>query len=116
MQAAEALRAEGLDVGVVNARFVKPIDTDMIRRCLEGDKFVVTVEEANLMGGFGSAFLEAANEMRLSAVNVHRIGVPDEFVEHQDRSEVLAELKLDADGIAETCRAAAKQVKLSLKV
>ena len=113
MQAAEALRAEGLDVGVVNARFVKPIDTEMIRRCLDGDKFVVTVEEANLMGGFGSAFLEAANEMRLSAVNVHRIGVPDEFVEHQDRSEVLAELKLDADGIAETCRSAAKQIKMN---
>ena len=112
-EAAETLQAEGLDVGVVNARFVKPIDTEMIKRAITNSEFVVTVEEAMLMGGFGSAVLEAANEMKLDASKVYRIGIPDEFVEHQDRHEVLAELKLDAVGIAETCREAAKQVKLN---
>jgi len=112
LEAAKILQTEGLDVGVVNARFVKPIDTDMIRQTLSNSKFVITVEEANLMGGFGSAFLEAANDMGLNASNVHRIGVPDEFVEHQSRPEVLASLKLDTQGIAETCRAAAKKVQL----
>lgn len=112
LDAAEALRADGFDVGVVNARFVKPIDRDMIRKALTESAFVVTVEEANLMGGFGSAVLEAANEMRLETTHVFRIGVPDQFVEHQSRPEILAELKLDAAGIAETCREAAKQTKV----
>ena len=116
MNAAETLRSEGLDVGVINARFVKPIDTEMIRHSLTHSQFVVTVEEAMLMGGFGSAVLEAANEMKLDSSKVFRIGIPDEFVEHQDRSEVLAELKLDAAGIAETCRAAANQVKLNSQI
>ncbi len=114
--AAEILREEGLDVGVINARFVKPIDTEMIRQALTDSSFVVTVEEAMLMGGFGSALFEAANDMRIDASHVFRIGIPDEFVEHQDRSEVLAALKLDAPGIAETCREAAQQVKLGKKV
>ncbi|MGI9495094.1 MAG: 1-deoxy-D-xylulose-5-phosphate synthase [Mariniblastus sp.] len=112
LEAAEILQSEGLDVGVVNARFVKPIDTEMIRQALANSKFVITVEEANLMGGFGSAFLESANEMGLNASKVRRIGIPDEFVEHQSRPEVLASLKLDTAGIAETCRAAAKNAQL----
>ncbi len=112
LEAAEILQSEGLDVGVVNARFVKPIDTEMIRQTLANSKFVITVEEANLMGGFGSAFLESANEMGLNASKVRRIGIPDEFVEHQSRPEVLASLKLDTEGIAETCRAAAKNTQL----
>lgn len=116
LEAAEALRAEGLEIGVVNARFVKPIDTEMIRNALTNSAFVVTVEEAMLMGGFGSALLEAASEMRLDTSQVHRIGVPDEFMEHQSRAEILAALKLDAAGIAETCREAAKQVKLKTQV
>lgn len=116
MEAAELLRADGLDVGVVNARFVKPIDTEMIRNALTDSTFVVTVEEAMLMGGFGSALLESANEMGLDTSRVHRLGVPDEFVEHQSRTEVLAELKIDAAGIAECCREAAKQAKLKSQV
>ena len=116
LQAAEVLQAEGLDVGVVNARFVKPIDNEMIRETLSASKFVITVEEANLMGGFGSAFLEAANDMGLSTSNVHRIGIPDEFVEHQSRPEVLAAMKLDTQGIVETCRAAAKKLQLKSQV
>ncbi|MDB4368885.1 1-deoxy-D-xylulose-5-phosphate synthase, partial [bacterium] len=112
LEAAGILQSEGLDVGVVNARFVKPIDNEMIRQTLANSKFVITVEEANLMGGFGSAFLEAASDMGLNASNVHRIGIPDEFVEHQSRPEVLAAMKLDTQGITETCRAAAKKIQL----
>ena len=76
----------------------------MVKRCLTEFDFVVTVEEAMLMGGFGSAFLEEANSQRLSSVNVHRIGVPDEFIHHAERAEVLADLKLDAAGVASVCR------------
>ena len=63
---------------------------------------VVTVEEGTLEGGFGSAVLEAANAAGLDTRNIVRLGIPDRFVEHGERGELLAELGLDVDGI---CRA-----------
>jgi 1-deoxy-D-xylulose-5-phosphate synthase len=104
IKAAAALRDEGLDVGVINARFVKPLDTETILRAIGNASFVVTVEEAALMGGFGSAVVEAACDAGISAAHVRRLGIPDHFVEHAERSELLADLGLDPEGIAETCR------------
>lgn len=66
IQAAEQLREAGLDVGVINARFVKPLDTATIFRAIEDTSFVLTVEEGTLLGGFGSAVLEAANAAQVS--------------------------------------------------
>ena len=111
IEAAEKLREEGLDVGVVNARFIKPIDQDVIRKALTETGFVVTVEEGMLMGGYGAAVLEAANEMRLDATRVYRIGIPDKFMEHASRDELFEELRLDAKGVAQTCREAAQNSK-----
>jgi 1-deoxy-D-xylulose-5-phosphate synthase len=104
MQAAAALREEGLDVGVINARFVKPLDTETILRAVSTSPFVVTVEEGALMTGFGSAVLEAACDAGLNTSHIRRLGVPDRYIEHAERSEQLADLGLDAVGIAETCR------------
>jgi 1-deoxy-D-xylulose-5-phosphate synthase len=70
---------------------------------------VVTVEEGALAGGFGSAVLEAATDAGLSCNHVRRLGIPDRFVEHADRGELLADLGLDAAGIAASCRAAADE-------
>lgn len=56
------------------------------------------------MGGFGSAVLEAACEMNLDTSRIRRLGVPDRFIEHADRGELLADLGLDARGIAAACR------------
>ena len=56
------------------------------------------------MGGFGSAVLEAASEMRLDTNRIHRLGLPDRFAEHGERGELLSDLGLDAAGIAQTCR------------
>ena len=109
LAAAEQLSENGIDVGVVNARFVKPIDREMVRDAIENHDFVITVEEAMLQGGFGSAVLEIANEMGLDARKVSRIGIPDRFVQHGDREGLLADLKLDTKGIVETCQTAAKQ-------
>lgn len=114
LAAAETLKNEGLDVGVVSARFVKPMDLEMVRKALTETGFVVTVEEAMLMGGFGSALLETANELGLDTKKVHRVGIPDVFVEHGDRSDLLADLRLDADGIAETCRDAARNSRFQI--
>ncbi len=98
IEAAEKLRGEGLDVGVVNARFVKPVDEDVIRRAIETG-FVITIEENAICGGFGSAVLEAANRMGEPTDRIKVLAIPDEFVEHGPRGELLADLNLDAAGL-----------------
>ncbi|MFM2096516.1 MAG: 1-deoxy-D-xylulose-5-phosphate synthase [Planctomycetota bacterium] len=104
LKAAESLRAEGYDVGVVNARFIKPLDRATLERALREAQCVVTIEEGCLMGGYGSAVLEAASEMGLDTSRIVRLGIPDRFVEHGERNELLADLGLDAAGIARASR------------
>lgn len=108
-KAARELADEGLEVGVVNARFIKPIDREVIRRAYEETGFVVTVEEAALDGGFGSAVVEAAADMQLNAAATRRMGIPDRYIEHGDRNELLADLGLNSQGIAAACRELARQ-------
>ena len=104
VDAAEKLAEEGVELAVINARFVKPLDTRAILQAVREQPFVVTVEEGCLMGGFGSAVLEAANDAGLDTSHIRRLGIPDQFIEHADRSEQLAKLGLSSRGIAETCR------------
>jgi 1-deoxy-D-xylulose-5-phosphate synthase len=101
--AAERLKADGLSVGVINARFVKPVDEDMIVKAA-GAGFVITVEENALMGGFGSAVLEAANRRGVTTDRFRILAIPDEFVEHGDRDELLADLGLDANGLVRAAK------------
>ena len=109
VEAADRLADDGLEVGVINARFVKPLDTQTILRTVQQSPFVLTVEEGALMGGFGSAVLEAASEAGLDTSKVRRLGIPDRFVEHGSREELLADLGLDGQGIAQACRQLASQ-------
>ncbi len=97
LKAAAQLREEGLDIGVINARFIKPLDTETILRAVESCPLVVTVEEGALMTGFGSAVLEAVSDAGLNTSHVRRLGIPDRFIEHGERGELLAALGLDTD-------------------
>jgi 1-deoxy-D-xylulose-5-phosphate synthase len=106
LQAAHKLREEGLNVAVVNARFVKPLDREAILPLVERMPFVITVEEGTLQGGFGSAVLEACNAERIDTRNVIRLGIPDRFIEHAERGELLADLGLDVEGLCRTARRA----------
>jgi 1-deoxy-D-xylulose-5-phosphate synthase len=103
LAAAAELRGEGLDLSVINARFVKPLDPTILER-IEAAPWTVTLEENVLQTGFGSAVLEAVNDAGLPAGTIVRLGLPDRFVEHGERAELLADLGLDAAGIAATCR------------
>jgi 1-deoxy-D-xylulose-5-phosphate synthase len=113
VRAANLLHDEGLDVGVINARFVKPLDTETILKAVRECPFVVTVEEGCLAAGFGSAVLEAANQAGLDTRRIRRLGVPDQFVEHGDRGELLADLGLDCAAIAQACRELAGRIGAS---
>ncbi|MCS7016454.1 MAG: 1-deoxy-D-xylulose-5-phosphate synthase, partial [Gemmatales bacterium] len=116
--AAETLRSqEGLDLAVINARFAKPLDRATILRAVQELPFVITVEEGTLEGGFGSAVLEAANADGLDTRNIHRLGIPDRFIEPGERGELLADLGLDTTGLIHTIRQLARQnLRLSATV
>ncbi len=97
---AHALLAErGVRATVVNCRFVKPIDIDLIAGVARRVPRIITVEENVRQGGFGSAVLEALNDQGITHVAVERLGVPDIFVEHGSPDVLRAKYGLDADGI-----------------
>lgn len=104
LEAADLLAQEGLEVAVINPRFVKPLDSELLERVFSQCRFVVTVEEGALMGGFGSAVLELASDRGWDTRHLRRLGIPDCFVEHGEREELLAELGLSPAGIAAKCR------------
>jgi 1-deoxy-D-xylulose-5-phosphate synthase len=108
LQAAEILREHGIAATVVNARFAKPLDTELIVPLARQLGRVVTIEEGCLPGGFGSAVLEALQEHEV-LVPVTRIGVPDILVEHATPEQSKAELGLTSAQIAEQILAKVKQ-------
>jgi len=101
MAAADILAENGIDAGVVNARFAKPVDRDMVEAAFRSNVPVVTVEDHSIAGGFGSVILETAQELGLSAARMVRLGLPaDRFIAHGSRAGQLAECGIDATGIA----------------
>lgn len=100
LEAAERLASEGIQATVVNARFVKPLDEELIAHIATEHSLVLTVEEAYLAGGFGSAVMELLEEKGLlDGTTAIRLGVPDKIVTHGDPKALLAEFGLDAAGI-----------------
>jgi 1-deoxy-D-xylulose-5-phosphate synthase len=99
-EAAENLAKAGIEATVVNARFVKPLDAGLLLALARTRRLIVTVEEAYLAGGFGSAVAELLEENGLlDAVRLVRMGVPDRIITHGDPKLLLAKYGLDADGI-----------------
>jgi 1-deoxy-D-xylulose-5-phosphate synthase len=100
LQVAELLNEHGISATVVNARFAKPLDTELIVPLAQKIGKVVTVEEGCLMGGFGSAVLEALNDENV-LVPVYRIGVPDILVEHASPEQSFSSLGLSSGQICD---------------
>jgi 1-deoxy-D-xylulose-5-phosphate synthase len=102
--AAEILAAEDIRFSVVNARFVKPLDRELILSLVEKTGVLVTVEENVLQGGFGTAVMELLEEEGLEGVRVLRLGFPDTYIEQGEQSALRAIYGLDAAGIARAIR------------
>ena len=94
LESAEELEARGISVKVVNARFIKPLDYKMLDGLFEEQLPILTIEEAVLEGGFGSAILEYAHESGQHDVVIERMGIPDQFIEHGSVSRLLEDIHL----------------------
>jgi 1-deoxy-D-xylulose-5-phosphate synthase len=104
LEAAKRLAEEGISVAVVNARFVKPIDDEMIVSLAKKTGRIVTAEEHALYGGFGSAVLECLDARGVTGVKTLRIGLPDTYIEHGPQKVLRQKYGLDADGIYKSVR------------
>lgn len=104
MEAAKFLQKQGISVKVVNARFIKPLDEAMLEAIFRTGMPVLTVEEAVLAGGFGSAVLEFAGDHGFSDRIIRRIGIPDRFVEHGSVKELWQEIGLTKDRLIQEVR------------
>ncbi|MBH9967387.1 1-deoxy-D-xylulose-5-phosphate synthase [Bacillus sp. V3] len=99
LEAAKELEEQGISVRVVNARFIKPMDEKMLKSIFEEDIPVLTIEEAVLQGGFGSAVLEYVQENGYRNAVVDRIGIPDYFIEHGSVKELLNEIGMTKENV-----------------
>jgi 1-deoxy-D-xylulose-5-phosphate synthase len=118
VEVAERLGRDGWSVGVVNARFAKPLDRDLIVEQARGKRLIVTFEESVVTGGFGSAVLEAIEDARLTDASlrdtsVRILGIPaDRFVDHGAVADLRRMLRLDVDGLEAQVREAAAALRL----
>ena len=103
LEVAEILSKEGVEATVINARFAKPIDEQLLRELGQGKSAspIITLEDHALAGGFGSAVLETAQELGLDTRRIVRFGLPDSYIEHHSRKDQLIEAGLDCAGIVE---------------
>lgn len=101
---AEKLATTGIQATVVNMRFIKPLDADLLLMLARKIKYFVTVEENVLAGGFGAGILEFFAQENIYDVKVLPLGIPDTFVEHGSSSVLLKNLELDEDGIEKNIR------------
>lgn len=112
IEAARRLADEGVSVAVVNARFIKPIDEELLVALAKKTGRIVTVEEHALAGGFGSAVLECLDAKGISGTRTHRIGLPDTYIEHGAQSVLRQKYGLDADGIYASVRKFIERTRL----
>jgi 1-deoxy-D-xylulose-5-phosphate synthase len=100
-EAAKALKAQGINLRVINARFIKPLDENMLLKLSKERTQLITMEEAALLGGFGSAVLEFYAKKEITGVQVKCLGVPDYYVEHGSIPEQRAEVGLTVEKLIE---------------
>ncbi|HEV7920429.1 MAG TPA: 1-deoxy-D-xylulose-5-phosphate synthase [Thermoanaerobaculia bacterium] len=116
MQAAEMLSRDGIEVAVINARFIKPLDDELIQKYCKPFSRVITVEEGSLAGGFGAAVMERCEQLGIRDVHFHRIGIPDEYVHHGSQDVLRAQYDLHAEGIAKRVGEVVKQGGLGMTI
>jgi 1-deoxy-D-xylulose-5-phosphate synthase len=111
MIAAKDLARYGIKALVMNARFAKPLDQDMIAEIASKTGHILTIEENSLAGGFGSAVLEMLSDRGINSVKVIRLGLPDIFVKHGSQKALRKYVKLEVQSIVEAVQSMIKPKK-----
>ncbi|KAF0818453.1 MULTISPECIES: 1-deoxy-D-xylulose-5-phosphate synthase [unclassified Cytobacillus] len=101
LKAAQLLEKQGHSIKVINARFIKPFDEKMLHELFAANLPILTIEEAVLQGGFGSAVLEYAHDHGFHHTEIDRMGIPDKFIEHGSVNELLEEIGMTVDDVVE---------------
>lgn len=115
LQAADKLRSDGINVQVVNMRFIKPLDTEMLDEVASKFNKIVTVEENSIVGGFGSGVIEYFADKNYKN-DILRLGLPDKFVSHGTQAELYGILGIDADGIYKNVKTFSEETKSQSEV
>ena len=108
-EAAESVKREGITAGVINARFLKPLDEQMLRELAVRGTKIIVLEEVSQAGSMGSAVLEFYAEQGLHDVQVQLMGIPDRFIEHGSINEQRAEVGLTVENVSSELRSMAAQ-------
>ncbi|WP_170007612.1 1-deoxy-D-xylulose-5-phosphate synthase [Bacillus fonticola] len=101
--AADNLQSQGISARVINSRFIKPLDEAMLAQLFKENVPIITMEEAVLQGGFGSAIVEYASDRGVN-VPIRRMGIPDQFIEHGSVGKLLEDIGLTVDDAVETAQ------------
>ena len=112
LKAAEILSESGIDLTVVDMKFVKPMDRDILKQLAEDHRVILTVEENSIEGGFGSGVMEAVSGFD-NAPKVFRMGIPDMFIEHGPRAHLLKNIGLTAEGISSTLKKLLQTIRIA---
>lgn len=110
LEAANLLQKQGFSVKVINARFIKPLDEKMLKELLDTNMPILTIEEAVLQGGFGSAVLEFAHSHGFTNV-IDCMGIPDKFIEHGSVNELLREIGLTKEEVVKRIQAFSPKIQ-----
>jgi len=109
MEAADILARQGVSVKVVNTRFIKPLDEEMLVGILNKNMPILTIEEAVLQGGFGSFVLETSHDLGYQHVEIDRMGIPDQFIEHGSVDKLLEEIGMTTEDVVLRMQKLARQ-------
>lgn len=104
IKASDSLRSEGINVTVVNARFAKPVDKQLLKTIAQSHNYLITIEENALLGGFGSAVLEYLSDSGIRSNSIKRIGLPDCFIEHGSQDLLRNKYGLTSEKIADAVK------------
>ena len=99
LQAADLLAEKGITLEVINPRFIKPLDTELLDSLFARFDNIITLEDGQILGGFGSAVVEYAAQVHHHGTNFHIMGIPDRFIHHGTQEQLYTELGLDDAGI-----------------
>ena len=114
LKASEILKADGTSCEIINMRFIKPLDTNRLDEIAAKHDRIVTLEENNLPGGFGSAVIEYFNDKNYKN-DILRLGIPDKFIDHGTQKELHKQIEIDPEGIADRITSFYKSTKSATK-